>query len=97
MRRTVLPTGVGELKESDWDRGSGSIRVPSTHSIIGANAPLGQRMISAVVVTYNSAACVEACIASVQSMLPNADLVVVDNGSRDVTLRLVEAAAPHAW
>jgi N-acetylglucosaminyl-diphospho-decaprenol L-rhamnosyltransferase len=54
------------------------------------------RMISAVVVTYDSAACVGGCIASVRRVLPNAELVVVDNGSRDETIRLVQAAAPHA-
>lgn len=52
-------------------------------------------MISAVVVTYDSAACVGRCIASVRTALPNAELIVVDNGSQDETTRAARAAAPN--
>jgi glycosyltransferase involved in cell wall biosynthesis len=54
------------------------------------------RTISAVVVTYDSAACVGRCIASVKEALPNAELVVVDNGSQDETTRAVRESAPDA-
>jgi N-acetylglucosaminyl-diphospho-decaprenol L-rhamnosyltransferase len=53
-------------------------------------------MISAVIVTYDSAACVGRCIASVRDTLQDAELVVVDNGSHDETARVVLTAAPQA-
>lgn len=53
-------------------------------------------MISAVIVTYNSAGCVGRCLASVRDALPDAELVVVDNGSHDGTIRAVRAVAPQA-
>jgi N-acetylglucosaminyl-diphospho-decaprenol L-rhamnosyltransferase len=52
-------------------------------------------MISVVIVTYNSAACVASCIASVRGALPDAELVVVDNASEDDTVRESRAAAPE--
>jgi GT2 family glycosyltransferase len=53
-------------------------------------------MISAVIVTYDSASCVGRCIASVRDALPDAELVVVDNGSHDDTISVVRGAAPQA-
>jgi GT2 family glycosyltransferase len=53
-------------------------------------------MISAVIVTYDSASCVGRCIASVRDALPDAELVVVDNGSHDNTVSLVRGSAPEA-
>ncbi len=53
-------------------------------------------MISAVVVTYDSATCVGRCLASVRAFLPDAEIVVVDNGSHDETVRAIRAAAPDA-
>jgi N-acetylglucosaminyl-diphospho-decaprenol L-rhamnosyltransferase len=53
-------------------------------------------VISAVIVTYNSAACIGRCLASLRDVLPDAELVVVDNGSHDQTIRAVRAAAPQA-
>jgi N-acetylglucosaminyl-diphospho-decaprenol L-rhamnosyltransferase len=53
-------------------------------------------VISAVIVTYNSASCIGRCLASLRDMLPDAELVVVDNGSHDQTIRAVRAAAPQA-
>src|SRR5829696_1255573 len=53
-------------------------------------------MISAVVVTHDSGACVAACLASLRDALPRAEIVVVDNRSRDETLRVVRATAPQA-
>jgi N-acetylglucosaminyl-diphospho-decaprenol L-rhamnosyltransferase len=53
-------------------------------------------MISVVIVTYESATCIGPCLASVRKALPEAELVVVDNGSRDHTLAAVRSAAPEA-
>jgi len=53
-------------------------------------------MISAVVVTYDSAACVGRCLTSVREVLRDVELIVVDNGSHDGTVRAVRAAAPEA-
>src|SRR5215204_6601702 len=57
---------------------------------------LDRSSISAVVVTYNSAACVGGCIASVQGLLPSAEIVVVDNASDDQTTDVVRSSAPRA-
>jgi len=53
-------------------------------------------MISAVIVTYESATCVGRCIASLRDALPAAELIVIDNASRDDTISAVGAAAPQA-
>jgi GT2 family glycosyltransferase len=53
-------------------------------------------VISAIIVTYDSAACVGQCIASVQRTLPDAEIIVVDNGSHDDTVETVLSAAPQA-
>jgi N-acetylglucosaminyl-diphospho-decaprenol L-rhamnosyltransferase len=53
-------------------------------------------MISVVVVTYESATCVGRCIESIRNVLVDAELVVVDNGSRDESLSEVQLAAPEA-
>ncbi len=46
--------------------------------------------LSAVVVTYNSAAVIEACCRSVRRWLPEAEILVVDNGSSDDTVALCQ-------
>ena len=53
-------------------------------------------MISAVLVTYNSAARVRACLDSLRTRLPDAEIVVVDNGSQDESVAIVREAAPAA-
>jgi len=53
----------------------------------------GTELISAVIVTYDSAECVGRCIASIRQALPDAEVVVVDNASRDETIRAVQDAA----
>ncbi len=53
-------------------------------------------MITSVIVTYDSAACVGACIASVREALPSAEVLVVDNASHDDTISAVHAAAPQS-
>src|SRR4051794_23559542 len=42
--------------------------------------------ISVVIVTYNSADSIKDCITSVRSSWPEAELIVLDNGSTDTTL-----------
>jgi GT2 family glycosyltransferase len=49
-------------------------------------------MISVVVVTYHSAECIADCLASVRRVLPDAEIVVVDNNSKDDTVNLAAAA-----
>jgi N-acetylglucosaminyl-diphospho-decaprenol L-rhamnosyltransferase len=44
--------------------------------------------LSVIVVTYNSAAVLEQCLDSIAAHLPGAEVVVVDNGSRDDTIAL---------
>lgn len=53
-------------------------------------------MITTVIVTYDSAACVGTCIASVHESLPCSELLVVDNASRDDTISVIHATAPQA-
>jgi len=53
-------------------------------------------VMSAIIVTYDSAACVGQCIASVQRALPDAEIIVVDNGSHDDTVDTVLSVAPQA-
>jgi N-acetylglucosaminyl-diphospho-decaprenol L-rhamnosyltransferase len=48
--------------------------------------PTHRPLVSVVVVTYNSAEVIDECLASVRSVLPGAEVVVVDNGSTDRTL-----------
>jgi N-acetylglucosaminyl-diphospho-decaprenol L-rhamnosyltransferase len=54
------------------------------------------RVISVVIVTYESAICVGRCVESVRNALPQAELIVVDNNSRDESLAVVRTAAPEA-
>jgi N-acetylglucosaminyl-diphospho-decaprenol L-rhamnosyltransferase len=49
-------------------------------------------MISAVVVTHESASCVGKCLASLAEHLPNAEVVVVDNASSDASVQVARAA-----
>jgi GT2 family glycosyltransferase len=49
-------------------------------------------MISAVVVTYESASCVERCLASLGEHLSTAEIVVVDNASKDASAQNARAA-----
>jgi N-acetylglucosaminyl-diphospho-decaprenol L-rhamnosyltransferase len=53
-------------------------------------------LISAVIVTYDSATCIGACIASLRAALPDAEIVVVDNASRDDTVSAIRVIAPQA-
>ena len=48
--------------------------------------------LSVIVVTYNSAAVLPACLGSLSEHLPGAEVVVVDNGSADQTVELVRAS-----
>jgi GT2 family glycosyltransferase len=52
--------------------------------------------ISAVVVTFNSAHCVERCLASVTRQLRPAEIIVVDNASDDDSVEAARRAAPDA-
>jgi GT2 family glycosyltransferase len=50
--------------------------------------------LAVVVVTYNSAATIEACLRSIQAEGP-AEIIVVDNASRDDTVSLLAASFPN--
>src|SRR4051812_37808132 len=50
--------------------------------------------LTAVVVTYNSEGCVTACVRALETHLPEAERIVVDNGSVDRTLELVRQTSP---
>jgi N-acetylglucosaminyl-diphospho-decaprenol L-rhamnosyltransferase len=51
---------------------------------------------TAIVLTYNSASVISDCLNSLQEAAPSWPLLVVDNGSQDNTLELVESAYPAA-
>lgn len=48
--------------------------------------------LSVIVVTYNSAEVIGACLRSVQAQLPGAETIVVDNASRDGAVEIARAA-----
>jgi N-acetylglucosaminyl-diphospho-decaprenol L-rhamnosyltransferase len=50
-------------------------------------------MISAVVITYNSAGCIADCLTSIRRTLPDAEIVVVDNNSNDRTVDVATATS----
>jgi hypothetical protein len=53
--------------------------------------------ISIVIPNYNGAACLEACLQSLmQQTRPPAEILVVDNASRDHSVEMVRRVAPHA-
>lgn len=52
--------------------------------------------VSAVIVTYNSAHCVGACLASIVEQLQPHEIIVVDNASTDATIEAVHQAAPSS-
>lgn len=54
------------------------------------------RSVAVVIVTFNSAGCIGTCLASVRATLSDAQVVVVDNGSHDDTVRVVRVVAPGA-
>ncbi len=49
--------------------------------------------VAAVIVTYYSAGQIEECLRSLRGV---AEIVVVDNGSKDETCKIVRRAAPEA-
>ena len=59
----------------------------------GKAGPLG---ISVVLVTFNSAHCVEQCLASIAEQLDPNEIIVVDNASEDESVAAVRRAAPDA-
>jgi N-acetylglucosaminyl-diphospho-decaprenol L-rhamnosyltransferase len=58
-------------------------------------APVQQMECTVVIPTFNSASYVQACLASVQRCLPDAEVIVVDNDSTDETRALVQRAFPR--
>jgi hypothetical protein len=58
----------------------------------------GASDVSVIIVTWNSAAVIAECIASVRRELPlnKAEIVVIDNASSDETVELVRSSAPDA-
>jgi len=57
-----------------------------------SEAGQGTKGISVVVVTYNSAADIAACVYAVAASTVPAEIIVVDNASRDATVGVAEAA-----
>lgn len=59
---------------------------------------MGERNVSAVIVTWNSAGVIENCVRSLRNTAGGilAEVTLVDNGSTDSTLALARAADPHA-
>jgi N-acetylglucosaminyl-diphospho-decaprenol L-rhamnosyltransferase len=53
-------------------------------------------VVTAVLVTYNSAACIGNCLESLLAQIPEVEIVVVDNASSDQTESVVSATAPQA-
>ena len=47
--------------------------------------------LSVVIVTYNSAGCIAECLEALKRALPNSEMIVVDNMSRDATLATATA------
>lgn len=52
------------------------------------------KLISAIVVTYNSQDFIEDCLSSVVKFLPDAEVIVVDNNSTDQTVKKIEKFLP---
>lgn len=52
-------------------------------------------MISAVVVTHESAFCIGKCVSSLRQHLPKAEIVVVDNASSDASAQIALASGAH--
>src|SRR3954453_14566765 len=50
--------------------------------------------LTVVVVTYNSADCIGACLEAIETHLPDAERIVVDNGSSDGSSALVSEFSP---
>lgn len=59
-------------------------------------SPKTAHRVSVVVVTLNSAACVEDCIDSLRRPFDAAELIVVDNGSSDDTVARARSVAPES-
>jgi N-acetylglucosaminyl-diphospho-decaprenol L-rhamnosyltransferase len=53
-------------------------------------------VVTAVLVTYNSAACIGKCLESLLARIPGVEVVIVDNASVDQTERVVTSIAPQA-
>ena len=51
--------------------------------------------VAIVIVTYNSAGVIGACLESLRAYVPDAEVIVVDNASSDGTLALI--AREHPW
>lgn len=68
---------------------------PSTATPLVTTA--ADRRVSIVIVTHNSARYIEACIDSIKQQYPSGapEIIVVDNQSRDDTVRIVRECYPH--
>jgi N-acetylglucosaminyl-diphospho-decaprenol L-rhamnosyltransferase len=53
-------------------------------------------VVTAVLVTYNSAACIATCLESLLAQIPGVEIVIVDNASTDQTERVATSTAPEA-
>jgi len=93
--RTIqLPGTVSSVERDEFESLRPDAQVTSAGD--GASPPPGKFGITVVVPSFNSADHIAACLASVCLCLPDAEVIVVDNGSADETCEVVRTAFPTA-
>ena len=92
------------LTEADVSRSCGPVPTDLNKFMIERDLDLATRIaadssrLSVVVVTHQSAACIERCLRSIESQRPAAtEVLVVDSGSTDATADVVSRFAKARW